>query len=165
MYNWHKSAPFLAEKARCKAVFRVDLSDISAHASPGLRTSVPPVRIVRLGSRHEVFDKIGALSIISTPNKLIPKRWILFRHRKAPALVRSKLEEHLGIARRSEVAVHIHSLGFPLLAMAGAYPSPSPQVPRTTKPSSARYWERNERCWDALIRCLWKSERVSRPRC
>ena len=29
MYNWHKSAPFLAEKARCKAVFQVDLSDIS----------------------------------------------------------------------------------------------------------------------------------------
>ena len=29
MYNWLKSAAFLAEKARCVAVFQVDLSDIS----------------------------------------------------------------------------------------------------------------------------------------
>ena len=28
IYNWHKSAPFLAEKARCKANHRVDLTDI-----------------------------------------------------------------------------------------------------------------------------------------
>ena len=63
----------LAEKARAKAALRVDLSDIPLthrrdriEVSAGLRTSVPPVRIavVRLGSRHEVFD-IGALSTIN----------------------------------------------------------------------------------------------------
>ena len=48
-------------------IFHSRTAGIASRSSPGLRTSVRPVRIavVRLGSRHEVFDKIGALSIIN----------------------------------------------------------------------------------------------------
>ena len=47
-------------------IFRSRTAGIASRSAPGLRTSVRPVRIavVRLGSRHEVFD-IGALSIIN----------------------------------------------------------------------------------------------------
>ena len=67
MYNWSKTPEFLAEKARCKAVFRVDLSDIPLtlrrdriEVSAGIANDEDEKSDTRLRALRQIADETAA---------------------------------------------------------------------------------------------------------